>query len=157
MAKQADRDTTVLECYAFARVGELLILCAQGEGEATPRDFEAWIERLGTNDFTKLLIHDRGARPNAKQRARIAEFWRMSGRPSPKTVLLTDSAVARYILTALEWLLNSPTKAMPIDHVDQALAWLEFKGAPAQVEFLIRDMQEALSRKQKQHGITPRV
>jgi hypothetical protein len=147
MAKQ-DRPA-VFECFAFTRVDDLLLLCTQGEGDVPARDFDAWIERLGVNDFSRILIHDRGGQPSARQRQRIAEFWKSSGRPHPRVALLTNSAVMRYLMTALEWILNAPTRCLPLDQVDQALAYLEFKGSAAQVEFAIRDLHEALSRQRE--------
>jgi hypothetical protein len=139
---------TVLSSWAFVRVNDLLVLCTDGNHEPPSADFDAWLVRMGKHDFTKLLIHSRGGDPNSKQRLRIGEFWRNSGRPLPKTALLTDSLSARCVLTALNWILNTnDTKCLALRDLQPALAWLGYTGPESEIAAVVSSLHLALEHR----------
>jgi hypothetical protein len=122
------------------------MVCSQGLSEPPAADFEVWMERLRRDDFSMLLIHGDGGSPSSKQRARIAEYWKTSGRKTPRTAMLTNSMVTRGVLTAITWLLrDSESKAFPLDAFQDALAWLHFDGSVAEVAATVRGLHTALS------------
>jgi hypothetical protein len=141
----AELDRTVLSNWAFARTGDLLVLCTRGDREPPAADFEVWLEQLRKPNFTKLLIHGQGGDPCSKQRARVAEHWMSSGRKAPRTLLLTDSIKTRCVLTAIQWLMpSSDVKCLGLADLEPGLIWLAHTGAPSDVAATIRGLQAAL-------------
>ena len=61
---------------------------------------------------------------NSKQRGRLGEFWRQAERPIPRTAVLTNSQLDRFVLTAIGWLISAAPKAFPADAWADALVYL---------------------------------
>jgi hypothetical protein len=146
--RQANTGRTVLSTRAFTTLGDLLLVCTRG-AEPPAVDFEVWMDRLRRPDFTKLLIYSEGGTPSPKQRARITEYWKSSGRTPPQTVMLTNSLMERGVLTAIGWLLGgSGIKCLPLAEVEQALIWLGYTGSVAEVSLTIRSLRASLEPRQ---------
>jgi hypothetical protein len=145
---QANPARTVLSTRAFTSLGDLLLVCTRG-AEPPAADFEVWMDRLRKPDFDKMLIYSEGGTPSPMQRARIAEFWKSSGRTPPKAVMLTNSLVERGVLTAIGWLLGGDgIKCLPLAAVEPALIWLGYTGSVAEVSSTIRSLQASLEARQ---------
>jgi hypothetical protein len=130
-------------------VDDVLIQCA-GNSETLETDLTEWLTRLGTFDYQMLLISVRGdGGLNSKQRGRIADFWKKAGRKPPPTALLTDSAVARHVATAITWLLGAPLKAFETHEVAQAVSYLGAKATSAEISRTLNSLHAALEAKSK--------
>jgi hypothetical protein len=129
------------------RVQEVLILCT-GEVQISERDLTSWLERLSVEDYRYLLISARGSSGfTSKQRSRVGEFWKQAGRTPPRVALLSDSAVARGVLTAIGWLLENPTRAFsPLD-LRGALAFLGTSASALEVASQLEALHVALDKK----------
>ncbi len=117
----------ILPSLGFARIRETLVFCSRPNGAEglTQSDWDAWIRRLAIPDFTKLLVSAEHASPDAKKRAMVAAFWKKSGRPVPRTVMLSSSALARSVFTAFVWLLgDGELKSFSPKEIEDALRWL---------------------------------
>lgn len=94
-------------------------------GEDAPTD-EEWVhcvalcrERAGRD--SRFLVETRGGGPDAKQRKALAELMRHE---DTRVAVLTDSIIARGILTALAWL-GLPQRGFALDDVRAAGAYLQ--------------------------------
>jgi hypothetical protein len=121
----ASTESVVLNQIAYSRVDDVLIMCA-GAVDTGEEDFANWLRRLTAEDYRVLLISARGnGGLSAKQRGRVADYWKASGRIPPRVALLSNSTVARGVLIAISWLMdNSTTKAFAPEDVRGALAFL---------------------------------
>jgi hypothetical protein len=128
------RNDTVLETLAFTAVGELLVLC---HSKAHPSDAEwtTWVERERRREHKAILISTDGGAPNSRQRARVAESTPYASGRRPPVALLTDSAVARHVMTAFAWILGNShsMRVFPRGDVADAVAWL---GATSSLDHL---------------------
>jgi hypothetical protein len=149
VGERMDTGRTVLDRLAYVRVQDVLLLCT-GEGDATDQDLTKWLERLAVQDYRCLLVSTRSTGGlTSKQRSRIAEFWKSSSRRPPPVALLSDSALARGVLTALSWLLESPTKAFSPSDLRGALAYLGTHAPAAQISSQIDALDAALAKKSR--------
>lgn len=147
----------VLASWAYGRVGDTLVLCTEGSGDAREEDVEGWLARLAVPDFTKILTYTHGAAPSAKHRSRIATFWETSGRPIPPVAIVTDSTVARAVMKAMEWLVRSmQIRAFPPHDIAGALAWLEADAPLAHVTEAITVLSAAL-RANNERSVAQRI
>lgn len=118
-------ESVVLNQIAYARVEDVLMQCV-GRFDVSDEELTTWFDRLRVEDYRVLLISTRGnGGLSAKQRSRVAQFWKDAGRAAPPVALLSDSAVARGVLTAIGWLLDNPTKAFSPQDLRGALAFLK--------------------------------
>jgi hypothetical protein len=141
----------MLTNVALMRVGSVLITCL-GKTEPTDAEIGKMIERFELNDYQALLFSARGGGPNSKQRARIADSWKASGRKPPRTVLLTDSMAARFVAQVFSILLGTETRCLAPDELESGLAYL---GRPAElgdVAGCLAALHAALEFKQRQAG-----
>jgi hypothetical protein len=140
---------TVLPSLGFARIRETLVFSSRSNGAAglTQSDWDAWIRRLAIPDFTKLLVSAEHASPDAKKRAMVAEYWKKSGRPIPRTAMLSSSAFARSMLTAFVWLLgDAELKSFSPKEIADALRWLGSSATAEEASSLVfRIRSEKLS------------
>src|SRR5450432_2876646 len=67
-----------------------------------------------------VLIFSDGGGPNIAQRERLAEMIKLI----PRTAMVTDSRVARGIMTALSWLGVTQSKTFPTSRIADALGYL---------------------------------
>jgi hypothetical protein len=137
-----------LNNLAYAKIGKLLMMCT-GKVEPTDDEISHWLERLAAYDYDALLFSSRGAGPNSKQRARIAEFWRASGRKVPRTALLAESAAARFIMQAISWLLGVEAKSLPPDELRDALTYLGNPAPLPEVSGTLASLHAAVEFKQR--------
>jgi hypothetical protein len=92
-------------------------------------DVLAWTrDRCARPGVAKFLIVTDGGGPNAKQRS---EFAKAVERRKTRTAIITGSAIARSILTAMQWFTPTIRGFAPGD-IDAAFAYLEI--APADYE-----------------------
>ncbi|MET0390295.1 MAG: hypothetical protein ABW321_30265 [Polyangiales bacterium] len=137
-------DAVVLSTWAFERVGPVMVLCSGGERPPPEQDFSVWATRLANDDFCRLLIYSEGGSPSARQRARIAEVMKSSGR-SVRVALMTDSQLARGFLTAIEWLIGAGNmRALPLAELNAGLRWLEAEDSAREVAQVIARLRAAL-------------
>jgi hypothetical protein len=126
-------NSVVLETLAHTRTEDVLLLVS-GDRDASDADLERWLARLAVFDYKHLLIAACGeGGHSSKQRARIADFWKRSGRQAPRVAILTDSVVGRCVVTALSWVLGNPTRAFASQEHAAALTFLGSKVDPAAV------------------------
>ena len=85
-------------------------------------------EKLGVNKTPATVSFTASkATPTAAQRKQLeAEEARFAFGNVERNAILSDSAVVRGAITAIQWLLRSKAqmKAFRVDHVTQALQWL---------------------------------
>jgi hypothetical protein len=97
-------------------------------------------------------LRPRGAGPNSKQRARIADYWKKSGRKTPRTVVLTDSAPARFVTQVISMLIGADTKCLAPSELETGLAYLGHPASVADVAGALAALHAALEFKQKRTG-----
>jgi hypothetical protein len=73
---------------------------------------------------TKIIVVTEGGSPGASQRAKLTELFGKVGVP---TAVMTESAVARGVVTALSWFYAGKLGAFPTARMDEALIHI---GAP---------------------------
>ena len=142
-----DTGRMVLDRLAYVRVQDVLLMVS-GELGVSDQDMTTWLERLALHDYRAILVSTRGnGGISSKQRGRIADFWKRSGRKTPPVALVSDSAVSRGVLTAISWLLESPTKAFSPSDLRGALAFLGTSAPAAEVASHIDALHAALEKK----------
>lgn len=141
----------MLANIAMARVGGVLVTCV-AHADPTDAEIDKLIERFTVQDYQSLLFAVRGTGPNSKQRARIADYWKKSGRKTPRTVVLTDSAPARFVTQVIAMLLGADTKCLPFSEVESGLAYLGYPAAVADVAGCLAALHAALEFKQRRAG-----
>jgi hypothetical protein len=141
----------VLTNIAYARVGKLLMMCTSAT-DPTDAEIDTWIQRLATRDYEVLLFSARSGGPNSKQRARIAEYWRKSGRKVPRAALVTASAPARFIMQAISLLLNVEGKSFAPEELETALGYLGMPAPLADVSGSLAALHAAIEFKQRRTG-----
>ncbi|MFT3927747.1 MAG: STAS/SEC14 domain-containing protein [Myxococcales bacterium] len=144
-----ERGRVVLSTVALTQVDDLLILF-QGGTDIPESEITAWMDRIAKFDYDYLLISIHGSGGmNSKQRARIGEFWKQSGREHPRTAVLTESAVQRHIATAMTWILGKPIKVLAPDQLEEALKYLGTRANMAEVSRTVRAVHTALEEKSR--------
>jgi hypothetical protein len=148
----ADSEPVVLTCWAFKRLGDVLVLCSTGKQPPPHADFEVWMQQLARVDFDKLIIYSDGGSPSATQRSRITTYLKNSGR-TIHVALMTDSVIARGLLTAIEWVVNSGTmKPFPLTELNAALAWLQIEHAHPRIAAAVAKLRALLHAKMRVAG-----
>jgi hypothetical protein len=103
-------------------------------------DVLAWTrDRCARPGIAKFLIVTDGGGPNAKQRS---EFAKAVERRKTRTAIITGSAIARSILTAMQWFIPTIRGFAPGD-IYSAFAYLEI--APADYEQFVAVIGELRS------------
>jgi hypothetical protein len=113
--------------YADDRIGELVV---QATARAVTDD--EWREHCGNlaklnaegGPYRAMLIFGAGPGPTSRQRQILAEEYSSANAQCARTVLLTDSPVARGVLVAIGWLLDAKVKAFSTNDLDKAITWL---------------------------------
>lgn len=132
--------------YTSTKVGEVFVVV----GTNTVDDSE-WLEHCeNLRDLASLppkpralLLYAAGTGPTTKQRKILAtEYHDAVG--GVRAAVLTDSMIARGVMTALGWLLASNTKAFELDELEAALKWLA-----TQVPIEAQRVREALAEAQR--------
>lgn len=141
----------MLASMAIARVGGVLVTC-QSQMDPTDAEIDKMIERFDLQDYQKLLFSARGTGPNSKQRARIADYWKKSGRKTPRTVVMTDSASARFVTQVITMLIGTDTKCLPHSEIEAGLAYLGSPAPTADVAGCLAALHAALEFQQKRTG-----
>jgi hypothetical protein len=141
----------MLTNMALTRVGSVLITCL-AHTDPSDAEIDKMLARFETQDYQTLLFSARGAGPNSKQRARIAEYWKKSGRKTPRTVVLTDSVAARFVTQVISMLLGAETKCLSPSELESGLAYLGHPVGVADVAGALAALHAALEFKQKRTG-----
>jgi hypothetical protein len=146
MGAEAAGDT-VLGTLAFAKVGDLIVLCHSSR-DPSDAEWEQWLTREGRREHRALLISTDGGKPNSRQRARVKEATSYPDGQRPPVALLTDSAVARHVMTAFVWLFgeSSRVKVFPRAGIVEAAAWLGADGSLAPLRAALQRLHAALAR-----------
>jgi hypothetical protein len=141
----------MLTHIALTRVGSVLITCLT---QSDPSDAEIgkMLERFERQDYQTLLFSARGAGPNSTQRARIADYWKKSGRKTPRTLVLTESISARFVTQVFSMLLGADTKCLAPSDLEAGLAYLGHPAGVADVAACLASLHAALEFKQKRTG-----
>lgn len=128
MAQREPAAERVFKTLGYALLDDLLVMHLS---RSTPseEDWSEWIARSIKVDYRALLIATAGGAPNSAQRARLADAINKLLVPMPPTVLLTDSALMRSVMTAFSWLFGSEQrmKALPPGALAEALRWMEIR------------------------------
>lgn len=140
-------DVEVHALWALSRVGHTLVFCARGDDHATDADVDAWMIRVARGDCTGILLHVRGGTPDARQRARLAEFWDDLPAPRPRFAMLTDSALVRAVATALGWISQLRVQSFAADNLAGALTYLEEATPIERVREVIAALDRALDQR----------
>lgn len=141
----------MLTNMALTRLGSVLITCL-AQTDPTDAEVEKMLARFALKDYQTLLFSARGAGPNSKQRARIAEYWKQSGQKTPRTLVLTDSIPARFVTQVISMLLGAETKCLPPSQIEAGLAYLGYPAAVADVAGCLAALHAALEFKQRRTG-----
>jgi hypothetical protein len=145
MAAREPSAERILKTLGYVLLDDLLVMHVS---RSTPseEDWSEWIARSTKVDYRALLIATSGGSPNSAQRARLADAINKLGRPLPSTVLLTDSALMRSVMTAFSWLLgrDQRMKALPPSALAEALHWLDNEAAPGLVQAALRRIANGL-------------
>ena len=141
----------VLTNIAITRVGSVLITCL-AHTDPTDAEIGKMIERFDVKDYQFLLFSARGAGPNSKQRARIAQYWKDSGRKTPRTLLITDSIAARFVGQVISMLIGNELKSCAPDDLESGLAYLGHPVPVADVAGCLAALHSALEFKQRRAG-----
>jgi hypothetical protein len=144
VVKKGAEGCTVLSNWAFEGVGRVLVLCSIGPNPPPDREFEIYLERLLQADIDRILIYGEGGSPSVTQRKRIAETWKSKGR-SPHVALMTDSSVARGLLTAVGWLVSGKMKPFALGDLQGVLGFLEATDASAEISAAVARLRAALA------------
>jgi hypothetical protein len=135
----------VLSNWAFARVGNILVLCTQGEEAPPEPDFDIFMQRLAVRDYKASMVHGQGGLITATQRARIAAYFKTSGGVIPPCALLTDAMTVRAVMTALSWLMTGwELKTFSLMQIEAAVRWLNDPISPAIIAAEVAGMHTAL-------------
>lgn len=138
----------VLTQWAYTRVGETLILCTEGESGPPESDLDSWILRVSNRDFRRMLVHSYGGSPSARQRAKMAAYWKANPDGAPPFALLTDSLAERAALTAYSWLTNvRHQQAFACKELAEALDWLGETVPLEHFERAIADLHAAIEKR----------
>jgi hypothetical protein len=106
--------------------GRIMIL-VHGEANVTREEWSD-LRRLAEENYRKpadervngyLIVTDGGG-PTSAQRAEVSEYWQ--GKEAPKFAVVSDSALVRGIVTALQWLKLSKMTAFRSANIDSAIA-----------------------------------
>lgn len=143
----------VLTNVAMARAGRVLVVCL-GENDLMDPEVDQMVVRFAKRDFEVMLFAARGPGPNSKQRAKIADYWKKAtpGGKSPRSVVLTDSAAARFVTQAFSWLLGIDTRCFPTREVANGVEHLGMSASLPEVERTIDALHSALEFKQRRVG-----
>jgi hypothetical protein len=120
-----------------------MVLYSIGANPPPPQDFEIWIRRMLDADFDRLLIYSEGGSPGVTQRARIAEAWKSTGRVA-HVALMTESKLARGLLTAIGWLIGGTMKPFSLADLDAGLVWLEAVESSREIAQAVSRLRAAL-------------
>ena len=144
-------ERVVLTSIAFTRVGGVLITCL-AHSDPTDAEIGKMIERFDQKDFQTMLFSARGAGPNSKQRARISEYWKNSGRKTPRTALISDSIAARFVGQVISMLIGSELKCYSPNELESGLAYLGHPAPMADVAGALAALHSAIEFKQRRAG-----
>ena len=127
-------DITAVPSFAYGNCGTILVYCATAHIPSDD-DFQLWLTRLRKYDFDGLMVYaeyNGGLSP--QQRQALARCW--EGQVVPGTVMMTDSAIARGVLTAMRWLIPKckRVEAVPLHDFSGAATAL---GVPEASEALL--------------------
>lgn len=99
-----------------------LHVTVQSEAEISAEEWKSWLTQItrAGDDRLRLLIESHGGAPNAAQRREFVEKVRYA---DTRIAVVTDSALARGVVTALAWL-GQPLRAFTLGELAQALDYL---------------------------------
>jgi hypothetical protein len=124
---------------SFAREGRTFIV-AHGRDNATPEEWSAFVHALESElpNVSGVLVFTAGATINARQREQIELLTK---RGDLRMAVLTDSVMARGVVTALSWF-NVQIKAFAPHDEQHALDHLQVAPAErAAVRATLRDIK----------------
>jgi hypothetical protein len=140
----------ILSHIAHTRVDDVLLLCI-GERDMLDAEVDPWLGRLSVQDYKALLISCRGAGSlTSKQRVRIGEFWKT--RQAVPTALLTNSAVARHVGTAISWVSGVPLRGFEAHDHASALRYCGAQASVHEVRAVSDALHTAIEKKQRNVG-----
>lgn len=115
---------------SFRVVGNVLVIANRSE-PPPESEWDALMEKLRALDARgefaqmRLLVFSEGGGPNTMQRKQFTDL--LAGR-TQLTAVVTDSMVARGIVTAMSWF-NPMTRAFASGHMSDALRFLQIDDA----------------------------
>lgn len=106
---------------AFQRVGSCILL-VHVEKEPADADWDLYVQWFATNIDTQVLVYSLGGAPSAAQRDKLKRVLDKHGK-RVATAVMTDSQIARGVMTALKWFLKDMS-AFPLNDLKGALKFL---------------------------------
>jgi hypothetical protein len=132
-----------MKTLAYGRVGNCLVL-AHGEKAPAPDEWTAYVAFLTKHwvqDVSRLLVVTPGPAPSAAQRKEMNAGGAFKGRCS----IVTPSAIARGIVTALSWFSKDVYATFAPQELDKAIDFLQLPSAShAEVKKLVFSLQVQL-------------
>lgn len=137
----------MLRNIAFETVGKVSIL-VHGVNDPTNDEWKSMCDDLSSDPKRKNLVITLGGSPSALQRARVKKAYDRSG-VNPRTATLTESPIARGIITVFGWL-GANIKGFGFNEFDNALYYLGVRWSQ------IEDIERTVSRLMLDIGATER-
>lgn len=118
---------------AWCRLGNIAV-GVHNPGQPSDQEWEGWLgmcrEMIEQGQLQGCLVWTAGGAPNSKQRAMVKS---VPGLLPVPIAIMTDSRVARGVITALSWL-GKAIKPFPANDLQGALEYLGSQQAAAEVQ-----------------------
>lgn len=134
------------EAMSYELVGSIFVVVHTSQ----PPSDEEWTRYLESfrphrDEVAGILVYTLGGGPSAKQRGALVTVF---GDRPPPTAVLTSSAIARGMVTALAWLKGNFIQAFKPDELAAALSYLAVEPSRrGPVERAFYKLNEGLNRK----------
>jgi hypothetical protein len=136
-ARQSQKEGAMARHMAWSTYGDLLLL-AHDEHRPTDDEWRSWLRAYETRSprIRGVLVRSLGGGPSSSQRKELVEAMEAQTIRTP-TAILTSSAIARGVLTALSWFLSAERLPRTFT-LDDVVAALTFLGVDAASEGGVR-------------------
>jgi hypothetical protein len=115
-------DAEMGRTLAFQRVANCIVL-VHVEKDPTDSEWDEYVQFFASNIDTRVLVFSKGGAPSAAQRDKLKRVVDKHGK-RVVTAVMTDSQLARGVMTALKWFLKDMS-AFPAKDFEGALKYLE--------------------------------
>lgn len=115
-------DAEMSRTLAFQRVANCILL-VHVDKEPADSEWDQYVQWFGPNIDTRVLVYSKGGAPTAAQRDKLKRVVDKHGK-RVVTAVMTDSQIARGVMTALKWFLKDMS-AFPTKDLEGALKFLE--------------------------------
>jgi hypothetical protein len=121
-----------------------VVLAVHGEPDPTEVEWDGFVALCEVSEGTAILVVTNGGGPNAAQRAQIDRLAQWRDRP---TAIVTESAIARGVATAILWTERNVRAFYP-HQLDDAFEYIEIEAASrGELAGVLATMKDELSRR----------